>query len=103
MSMVEILKPYREYEERLREIFAQHPDDAVVKDPYCNAIPIFNGHEANIKVRARDIASEPESERLKYIMPLSEAERRVEGGPAIVRKFETLPRELQRIYRVFAV
>src|SRR5271163_1347972 len=50
------LEPFKVYESKLREVFAQKPDDAIAADPRANILPLFDGHEKNLKIRARDMS-----------------------------------------------
>ncbi|EMR81433.1 putative ankyrin repeat protein [Botrytis cinerea BcDW1] len=79
-----IVEPYKAYESELRKIYAQQPDHEAIKDGAVNLVPIFSGHESDLKVRARDLENESKEESEKYIMPLKEKERRPNGSPAVV-------------------
>ncbi|ESZ92311.1 hypothetical protein SBOR_7302 [Sclerotinia borealis F-4128] len=79
-----IIEPYKTYESELRKVYAQQPDHGVVKDGAVNLVPIFSGHESNLKVRARDLNKETKEESEKYLMPLKDVERRPNGSPAVV-------------------
>lgn len=94
--MHDLLAPYKEYDAKLREIFAQQPSHPAVEKP--NVIPLFRGHEENVKIRARDPATEPEDERQRYLMPLKRAERKPDGAPAIVQSIK----EFQTNFQLFS-
>ncbi|KAF7937481.1 uncharacterized protein EAE98_001795 [Botrytis deweyae] len=79
-----IIEPYKAYESELRKVYAQQPDHEAVKDGAVNLVPIFSGHENDLKVRARDLDNESKEESEKYIMPLKDEERRPNGSPAVV-------------------
>ncbi|KAF7930900.1 hypothetical protein EAE99_004150 [Botrytis elliptica] len=79
-----IIEPYKTYESELRKVYAQQPDHEAVKDGAVNLVPIFSGHENDLKVRARDLDNESKEESEKYIMPLKDEERRPNGSPAVV-------------------
>src|SRR5271156_5030356 len=64
------LEPFKVYESKLREVFAQKPDNAIAADPRANILPLFDGHEENLKIRARDM-SESIFEKDKYLLTLS--------------------------------
>ncbi|KAF1964680.1 ankyrin [Bimuria novae-zelandiae CBS 107.79] len=81
----ELLEPYKQYDAKLREVFAQEPDHPALSDQHLNIVPVFNGHEQAVKIRARDLESETQEEKNRYIMPLSPEERRLNTSPAIVR------------------
>lgn len=78
------LMPYKDFEAKLREAFAQHRDAAILNDHHINTVPVFAGQEQSVKIRARDIDHESEEEREKYLLPLSATHRRLNGSAAIV-------------------
>jgi hypothetical protein len=80
----EAIQPYKDYESKLREIFAQHPDNAILNDHHINTVPIFAGHEQSVKVHARDLDIETLEEKDKYLLPLSTNDRKPNGSSAIV-------------------
>lgn len=92
----DLVKPYNEYEAKLREGFAQHRDHPAVQDTFVNAIPIFTGHEGTLRMRARDPAQDPEAGR--YIMPLEADSRRSHGSPAMAQSLE----EFKNNFKVFS-
>jgi hypothetical protein len=77
------LKPYKTYESKLREIFAQEPANAITADPHANILPLFDGYEKLLKVRARDM-KESIHEKDKYLLPLPDTERKPNNSQAIV-------------------
>jgi hypothetical protein len=77
------LEPYKTYESKLREIFAQEPANAIIDDPHVNVLPLFGGHEGSLKIRGGDM-TEPSQEKDKYLLTLPDAERKPSGSPAIV-------------------
>ncbi|XP_014560340.1 hypothetical protein COCVIDRAFT_89408 [Bipolaris victoriae FI3] len=81
-SLPELIAPYKEYDAKLREVFAQQPNHPAIAIP--NVVPVFSGHEHELKVHARNLADETEAERQRYIMPLSKEERKPHGSPAVV-------------------
>lgn len=80
----QLLEPYKEYDAKLREVFAQEPNHPALNDPYINVVPVFGGHEKDLKIRARDLDVETIEEKERYVMSLDQAERRPNGSPAIV-------------------
>jgi ankyrin repeat protein len=78
----EVLEPFKAYDAELRKIFAQQPEHPAAQQP--NILPLFAGHEQDVKVRARDLAAESVQEKEFYIMPLKDEQRRADGSPAIV-------------------
>ncbi|KAF7508658.1 hypothetical protein GJ744_009050 [Endocarpon pusillum] len=83
-KVAEALEPYKDYEGKLRETFAQHRDSPVLNDHHINTVPLFAGHEQMIKVRARDLDHETHEERDKYLLPLSAGDRKLNGSSAMV-------------------
>ncbi|KAL5409584.1 hypothetical protein PMIN04_010972 [Paraphaeosphaeria minitans] len=83
--LLELLEPYKQYDAKLREVFAQEPDHPDLVNQHLNVVPVFNGHTSSLKVRARDFESESQEEKERYIMPLSADEMRPNGSPAIVQ------------------
>ncbi|KAK2799263.1 hypothetical protein FQN50_008539 [Emmonsiellopsis sp. PD_5] len=78
------LAPFKAYEAKLREVFAQEPDNKLIKDPQVNVVPVYNGHEGQLKVKARTLAKESPAEAEKYIMSLIPELRRKNAMPAVV-------------------
>lgn len=78
--------PYNQYEAKLREGFAQHRDHESLQDPKVNVVPIFNGNNEELRVRAR--ATEDQSLNEKYIMPLNARDRKPEGSNAVVASIQ---------------
>jgi hypothetical protein len=96
--VVDLLAPYRTFDAKIRELFAQEPDNPELKDPLVNAIPVFgNGNENYVKVRARNLTSESKEERDRYIMPLNDDDRMPDGNPAIVESLK----EFQQNFNIF--
>jgi hypothetical protein len=96
--VVDLLAPYKTFDTKIRELFAQEPDNQALEDPLVNAIPIFgDGNEADVKIRARDLASESQKEKDKYIMPLDSEARMRDGTQAIVGSLK----EFQQNFNVF--
>lgn len=91
------LEPYRTYESKLREIFAQEPASAITADPHVNVLPLFVGHEELPKIRARDM-NESIDEKSKYLLTLPETERKPSGSPAIVSSM----REFKNNFNLFS-
>lgn len=76
--MSELLHPFKQHEDELRKVFAQQPEHAITKE--LNLVPVFNGHEQDVKIRARDLTAESGSLKEKYIMPLKTSERKLNGA-----------------------
>ncbi|KAJ4332923.1 hypothetical protein N0V95_009544 [Ascochyta clinopodiicola] len=95
-SMHELLAPYKEYDARLREVFAQQPSHPAIQKS--NIVPLFTGQERDIKVRARNPATESEDERQRYLLPLKASERKPNGAPAVVQSLK----EFQTNFQLFS-
>lgn len=87
-SISELLQPFNQHEAKLRELFAQEPEHPTLSDPHVNTIPVFDGHETEITVRARDLGAESPEEKERYLMPLKDEERKSTGAPAVVQSFK---------------
>jgi hypothetical protein len=80
----QVTEPFRVFENKLREVFAQEPDHSALRDPYVNVLPIFAGKEGDLKVRARDLDNESKNVQEKYLFPLKPEVRKPDGVPAVV-------------------
>ncbi|KAI0427221.1 ankyrin repeat protein [Xylaria sp. FL1042] len=88
MSTAELMKPYREFEAKLREMYAQERDNPILEDPYLNVLPLFTKDTPAIQTRARDLNGETQEQKDKYIMPLPDDKRRPNGSPAVVESLK---------------
>ncbi|KAH7311442.1 hypothetical protein B0I35DRAFT_481406 [Stachybotrys elegans] len=88
-----LVKPYNEYEAKLRECFAQHRNHPAIQNPLVNAVPIYNGYESSLKIRARDPERDPEAS--KYIMPLQSDARLPNGFSAIAPSLDQFKKNFQ--------
>lgn len=82
----DLLQPYKDFEGKLREGFAQHRDHELLQVRLVNAVPIYTGHEESLRIRARSLDDEVENQ--KYIFPLRNEDRKPAGAPAVVRSME---------------
>ncbi|KAI0111527.1 ankyrin [Daldinia grandis] len=80
----EMMEPYRKFEAKLREVYAQERNNPALDDPYLNVLPLFTKDTPNIKTRARNLEAESPIEKEKYIMTLPDDKRRPNGSPAVV-------------------
>lgn len=80
----ELMDPYRKFEAKLRELYAQERNNPILDDPYLNVLPLFTKDTPNIKTRARNLETESPSEKDRYIMSLPDDKRRPNGSPAVV-------------------
>ncbi|CEL11948.1 hypothetical protein ASPCAL15042 [Aspergillus calidoustus] len=91
----DLFKPYNDYDAVLRQIFAQEPDHPVIADGLLNVVPLYDverGGAADLRIRARNLATESDDVKTKYIMPLSDEDRRPDGSFAVVpslKQFQT--------------
>lgn len=93
-----LVEPFKNYEAELRKFYAQKPDDPALKDGLTNMVPVFDGHESDLKVRARKLDQESEEEKQRYVMPLLKEERKPDGAPAVV----TSLKEFQKNFSIFS-
>lgn len=85
----EVLEPFKTFESVLRKVYAQQPNHEAVKDDgFTNLVPLFPDMEASLKIRARSLSSETAEEAEKYIMPLSDEDRKPNGSPAVISSFK---------------
>ncbi|KAL1965133.1 hypothetical protein VTN77DRAFT_6046 [Rasamsonia byssochlamydoides] len=94
--MEELVKPYNDYDGVLRKIFAQQPSHPALADNHINIVPLYDvteeGKATDVRIRARDLTSEPKELQEKYIMPLKDEDRKPNGAPAVVstlKEFQT--------------
>jgi ankyrin repeat protein len=97
-SLRQLLKPYRAYDTKLREVYAQDRNNEILKDPFLNVVPLFKGHESSVVAQARNPKSESEEEIQKYVMPLADEARHKSGSPAI----QTSLKDFQANFSVFS-
>jgi hypothetical protein len=88
LSNHDLVEPFKVYENELRKIYAQQPQHEAVADGLTNLVPVFAGHESQLKIRARDLASETAEDKDKFIMPLKQKERKANGSQAVVSSFK---------------
>ncbi|KAL3462436.1 hypothetical protein BJX64DRAFT_140139 [Aspergillus heterothallicus] len=88
-SIPDLVKPYNEFDAIARKIYAQEPNHPAVANNRLNLVPLFDSNgSADVRIRARDLASESEDTRSKYLMPLKAEQRRSSGELAIVSTFK---------------
>ncbi|KAJ5713430.1 uncharacterized protein N7483_010611 [Penicillium malachiteum] len=86
-SIRDLIKPYNEYDSVARKIFAQEPSHPMVQDNYANIVPLYSPTgSTDVRIRARDLASETPADKEKYILQLDEKLRRTNNSPAVVPK-----------------
>ncbi|EXJ92942.1 hypothetical protein A1O3_01498 [Capronia epimyces CBS 606.96] len=79
-GVTEAVRPFRDFESKLREIYAQYPGHAAATSNHL--VPVFNS--APVTVRARDLPNEPPAEKDRYLLSLPDSLRRSHGSPALV-------------------
>ncbi|OQO13617.1 hypothetical protein B0A48_01846 [Cryoendolithus antarcticus] len=84
--MNDLLSPYKAYDAEMRKIFAQQTDHPAASKSII--VPIFNGNEQTLKIRARDLKIETDKQRESFIMPLKADERKKHGSPAVVQTLQ---------------
>lgn len=87
-----LLEPYIAFEGSLRKLYAQDPRHTLLQDGKVNVVPVFDGHEDKLTIHARDLEKETAEEKEKYIMTLTDEERKKQGDRAVVgslKEFQT--------------
>lgn len=87
--------PYLLYEKKAREIFVQQCEEP--RQPVLNCFPIFVHSNRPIITSARRLDQESSLHQQKFLFPLDESCRRVDGSPAMV---QSLP-EFYRNWDIF--
>ncbi|KAF7193362.1 hypothetical protein HII31_05341 [Pseudocercospora fuligena] len=94
--MLELLEPYKHYDNEMRKVFAQQPNHPAATKP--SVLPLFAGHEQDVRIRARDLKAESQQEQECFIMPLKHEDRRANGSPAVVQSLK----EFRTNFNVFS-
>ncbi|OJD23371.1 hypothetical protein ACJ73_05275 [Blastomyces percursus] len=84
----EAMAPFKSYESKLREIFAQEPNHEAIVNPQVNVVPLYIQSNVDVKVKARDLAKESPADAEKYILPLTAEARKKDSTPAVVSTFD---------------
>lgn len=84
-AVAEAVKPFIDFENKLREVYAQDPDHPAAADNHL--VSVFNGPQ--IMTRARDVRSEAQSDQNRYLLPLPDDLRRKDNVPATVDSLKT--------------
>ncbi|KAJ5313021.1 hypothetical protein N7508_003851 [Penicillium antarcticum] len=83
--MRDLIEPFAKYDAVLRQTFAQAPSHASIQDNYVNIVPLYDqSRSTDVRIRARNLASETPEEKEKYILPLSDELRKPHDSPAVV-------------------
>lgn len=79
-GVAQAVEPFKAFENKLREIYAQQPDHPAVSANHL--VPIFEN--SPFTTRARDLSNESTAEKDSYLLSLPENQRRKHGSPAMV-------------------
>ncbi|KAF7319941.1 Ankyrin repeat protein [Mycena kentingensis (nom. inval.)] len=82
-SLDAVLQPSLEDEAELRRFFATDKSNARLANPYVGLVDVFAAPDAIRTTRARVVTGEDDLDA-KYVMPLSETNRRKDGTPSMV-------------------
>ncbi|ETI20598.1 hypothetical protein G647_08636 [Cladophialophora carrionii CBS 160.54] len=83
-GVAEAVKPFKAFENKLREVYAQQPEHPAAAANHL--LPVFDNDI--LAVRARDLANESPAEQDKYLLALPEEIRRKNGTPATVQSLK---------------
>ncbi|PPQ73506.1 hypothetical protein CVT24_007652 [Panaeolus cyanescens] len=95
-SLDPILQPALDYESDLRKLFASDRQNGALSDRYVGLVDVFKAPDAIKTIRARSPATDEEL-NAKYVMPLTEKDRKKDGTPCIVPSLE----EFQENWSIF--
>ncbi|KAL4935267.1 hypothetical protein BDV06DRAFT_228985 [Aspergillus oleicola] len=95
----DLVKPYNEYDAVLRKIYAQEPSHPAIEDGLVNVVPLFDANgSTDLRIRARNLATESEDTKSKYLMPLKDEHRKPNGAPAVVSNIK----DFQTHFNIFS-
>ena len=95
-KVTDLLQPFRAYESRLRQIYAQDPHHQAVSQNHL--VPVYQGTRSDLTIKARDLSLESKQEQEKYLLPLSAERRRKNGSNATTSTF----REFKKNFDIFS-
>ncbi|KAF4552263.1 Hypothetical protein D9617_10g072440 [Elsinoe fawcettii] len=86
--VLQLLQPYKDYDNAMRHVFAQQPDHEAISRP--SVVPLFSesGRAEQVQIRARKQDQESATEKEQYLMPLADSDRKSDGSPAIVTSLQ---------------
>ena len=96
ISLSDALQPSLDDEAELRKLWATDQTNARLSSPYVGLVDVFDAPDDIRTTRARVVKDE-EDLSAKYVMPLSETNRRKEGTPSMVADLE----EFQKNWAIF--
>lgn len=80
-GVTEAVQPFKAFESKLREVYAQHPEHPAATTNHL--VSVFDA--APLTVRARNLAQESAAEKDMFLLPLRDGLRRKNGSPATVK------------------
>lgn len=81
----DLVDPYNKFDAVARKIFAQNASHSSLEDNHANIAPLYDATgSTDIRVRARDLASESPEQKEKYLLAVPDDKRRSNGSPAVV-------------------
>lgn len=93
----EIVAPYKDFENKLREGFARHPHHPAVQTANVNVVPVFvEDLSGLLRIRTRRLDDDALNQ--EYMMPLKSMDRKATGTPAVVESF----REFKKNFDLFS-
>lgn len=93
----EVLQPSLHDEAELRRLFATDKTNARLSNPYVGLVDVFSA-PADIRTTRARVVKDEDDLAAKYIMPLSEADRRKEGMPSLVNDLD----EFKKNWSIFS-
>jgi hypothetical protein len=93
-AISDLSEPYLLYETELRRPFDEQLEHTYEAAEENTLVPIFAGQERQLKIRARDLSAETQSQKEAYILPLSPESRKANGVPPVVSNFEEFKKNL---------
>lgn len=87
VSLDEILQPSLDDEAELRRLFATDKKNTRLSNPYVGLVDVFAA-PADIRTTKARIVNDEDDLAARYVMPLSEPNRRKEGTPSLVNNLD---------------
>ncbi|KAJ9603170.1 hypothetical protein H2200_012465 [Cladophialophora chaetospira] len=79
-GVAEAVEPFKEFESKLREVYAQHPDHPAATENHL--VSVFDTEP--LTIRARDLTKDSAADKESYLLALPDDTRRKDGTPATV-------------------
>lgn len=96
ISLNEALQPSLDDEAELRKLYATDKTNVRLNDPLVGLVDVFNA-PADIRTTRARVVKDDQDLSAKYVMPLSETNRRKEGAASMVNDLE----EFQKNWSIF--